>query len=447
MYKIRKLLLIVIAINLASFSNLFAQQLNAKEKVLDIGTVESALQLVYEFTIFNNSDKLNFILKVDGPKSCSIQIEKKKLLPKDSSAIIITYQVLRIGAFSEDIFIYSGNNDNPLTLTIKGKIKNVAVDDLQACHPTVKNRKQNKLLPPEKTINISGFVFDEETKEPINGADLKIELPNKIIDLTSDKSGLFQIEAPQCILKISVSANNFISKNVSINTSKTNSVIEIPLQKIVKIVNEPTIVSKETIRNLEPATINDSKLSNKEYAPNQIVFLIDKSASMKEPNKLPALKVAIKCILKELRSCDYLSVIYYSTTANILFENIKATDIEIIEKAIDTLKAKGQTSGGKGIALAYEIARKNYINNGNNEIILATDGAFKLKDEDKTMMNLEPNKTLSMSILAFGGEKKDLWQLYKLSLDAKGSYLQVNANKNVCNVLMEEIKTKSRIKR
>jgi hypothetical protein len=52
-----------------------------------------------------------------------------------------------------------------------------------------------------------------------------------------------------------------------------------------------------------------------------------------------------------------------------------------------------------------------------------------------------------MSILAFGGEKKDLRQLYKLSLDAKGSYLQVNANKNVCNVLMEEIKTKSRIKR
>ena len=83
------------------------------------------------------------------------------------------------------------------------------------------------------------------------------------------------------------------------------------------------------------------------------------------------------------------------------------------------------------------------IKDGNNEIVLATDGEFKLTIKDELLINNSKEKKLKMSVLAFGDEKKALRQLYKLSLKSKGNYIQVKLG-NICKVLAENIKSNSK---
>ena len=421
-----------------------AQQLIADNNRLDIGMVESALQVVYEFKIYNSTIKQNYILKVDVPKNCSAQIEHKKLGVGDSTTLLVYYNVVKFGSFMENIYVHSANCNEPLTLSILGKIKNVVVDDLQACHPTVKNNKSGITLQPEITNQINGIVIDADTKKSIAGSLVNIDMLSNSKQVKTLPDGLFSFETLQGIATIKAYAEGYSSSQITVNAMHNNSFVELPLTKVIK-----QFTKENEAKSLPPDSeiaieVNDnSELSRKLYAPNQVVFLIDKSASMREPHKLPALKLAINCLFKQLRDIDFISIITYHIEANLLFENINADNQDSIFKVIDRLVAKGQTSGGKGIALAYSIAEKHYINDGNNEIVLATDGEFKLTYKDELLIKNCKDIKLKMSVLAFGDEKKALWQLFKLSLKSKGNYMQVKLG-NICNVLAENIKSNSK---
>lgn len=421
-----------------------AQQLIAESNRLDIGLVESALQVLFEFKIYNSTGKQNYILKVDIPKNCSIQIERKKLVVGDSTSLLVYYNVLKSGSFSENIYVHSANCNEPLTLAILGKIKNVAVDALQACHPAVKNKKSGVILKPEITNQINGIVIDADTKKSIAGALVNIDMLSNSKQVETLDDGLFSFETLQGIATIKAQAEGYSSSQITVNAMHDNGFVKLPLTKVFEQITkkvEPKSLPPDSAITVE---VNDnSKLSRKLYAPNQIVFLIDKSASMKEPNKLPSLKFAIKFLLNQLRDIDFISVVTYDTEANLLFENINADNQDSIFKVIDAIIAKGQTSGGKGIALAYSLAEKHFIKDGNNEIVLATDGEFKLTTKDELLINNSKEKKIEMTVLAFGDEKKALWQLYKLSLKSKGNYMQLKLG-NICNVLSENIKSNSK---
>jgi len=448
-----QLLLTLIVI---TFSDARAQQLSAKNSKLDIGLIESAIEIVYEFTIYNNTNKMNYILKADSPINCFVQIENKKLTPFDSTSIVVTRKVLAIGGFEENIFVYSGNNSQPLQLTIKGKVKNVAVDNLQACHPSVK-KNLKKTLIQELEQNITIQFVDDETLEPI--ANIGVLLNNQSFNkqLKANENGIITCNAPSALLYLNINNIGYDEKLETINTLK-NNYFEVKLHHKNKVENveekESAFAKEESKKLIKKPTILIDKEKNNElkvdenatlplskFKPNHIVFLIDKSASMKEPNKLPQLKIAMHCLIKQLRNVDRISIITYAKNAAILIENIVANDTSKIINSIDTLSAKGQTSGSKGIEKAYEIANAHFINDGNNQIILATDGAFKLSEKDELLF--KNNQKITMSVLGFSYEKKDLWQLYKIAKKANGNYIKVTENKIICDELLDEIKSNS----
>ena len=140
--------------------------------------------------------------------------------------------------------------------------------------------------------------------------------------------------------------------------------------------------------------------------PSNIVFLIDVSGSMDEENKLPLLKSSFKMLLGQLRPDDKIAIVTYANGTKVALPSTSVKDKEKIIKELDNLYASGGTSGGRGIQLAYEQAQKSFIKNGNNRIILATDGDFNIGINNTTdlekFIEKQRESGIYMSVLGFG---------------------------------------------
>jgi Ca-activated chloride channel family protein len=146
--------------------------------------------------------------------------------------------------------------------------------------------------------------------------------------------------------------------------------------------------------------------------PSNLVFLIDVSGSMDQPNKLPLVKTSIKMLVDQLRPIDNVAIVVYAGVVGVRLESTPASDKQKIKDVIDQLGAGGSTAGGAGIMMAYDIAKKNFLKKGNNRIILATDGDFNVgpstNKDMKELIEEERGSGVSLSILGFGmGNYKD----------------------------------------
>jgi len=146
--------------------------------------------------------------------------------------------------------------------------------------------------------------------------------------------------------------------------------------------------------------------------PSNLVFLLDVSGSMSEPNKLPLVKASMKLLVDQLRAQDHVAIVVYAGEAGLKLASTPGSDKTKIKEVIDQLYAGGSTAGGAGIMMAYEVAKSNFIKGGNNRIILATDGDFNVgASSNKDMQQLiedERQSGVSISILGFGmGNLKD----------------------------------------
>ena len=148
------------------------------------------------------------------------------------------------------------------------------------------------------------------------------------------------------------------------------------------------------------------KIDLAQAPPSNIVFLIDVSGSMDEENKLPLLQSSFKLLLGQLRPDDKVAIVTYANGTKVALPSTRVKDKEKIIKVLDNLYASGGTSGGRGIQLAYEQAQKSFIKNGNNRIILATDGDFNIGINNTTdlekFIEKQRESGIYMSVLGFG---------------------------------------------
>ncbi|WP_225037171.1 VWA domain-containing protein [Winogradskyella sp. SM1960] len=151
---------------------------------------------------------------------------------------------------------------------------------------------------------------------------------------------------------------------------------------------------------------------NAELPASNLTFLIDVSGSMRSQNKLPLLKSAFKLLVNQLREKDKVSIVVYAGAAGVVLEPTSGNNKEAILTALNNLSSGGSTAGGAGIELAYKLAEKNFKKNGNNRVILATDGDFNVgasSDNDmKTLIEEKRKSGVFLSVLGFGyGNYKD----------------------------------------
>jgi Ca-activated chloride channel family protein len=176
--------------------------------------------------------------------------------------------------------------------------------------------------------------------------------------------------------------------------------------------------------------------------PANIVFLIDVSGSMSDPNKLPLLKSAFSLLVKELRPQDKVAIVVYAGAAGIVLESTPGNRKEAIMHAIDNLEAGGSTAGGAGLKLAYREAEKNFIKGGNNRIILATDGDFNVGESSNGGMErlVEEKRELGVfiTVLGFGmGNVKDD-KMEIIADKGNGNYSYIDNLQEARKVLVSE---------
>jgi Ca-activated chloride channel family protein len=122
--------------------------------------------------------------------------------------------------------------------------------------------------------------------------------------------------------------------------------------------------------------ISSKKIALDSLPPSNLVFLIDVSGSMDLPNRLPLLKSGFKCLVNNLRPIDSVAIVVYGGVTGVMLPPTGGAEKEKILNVIDSLSPGGSTPGEAGIKMAYRLAQSHYIKNGNNRVILATDGDF-----------------------------------------------------------------------
>jgi len=189
--------------------------------------------------------------------------------------------------------------------------------------------------------------------------------------------------------------------------------------------------------------IKGYEVSASQIPAANIVFLIDTSGSMSDQNKLPLLIASFKEMVTKLRPQDRVSIVVYAGSAGLALPATSGADKETILRSLDTLQAGGSTNGGQGIELAYRVAKENYIGNGVNRVILATDGDFNVGISDtemlKTLVADQRKSGIALTTLGFGQGNYNDQMAEQLADVGNGNHAYIDNLNEGRKVLVEEM--------
>ncbi len=191
----------------------------------------------------------------------------------------------------------------------------------------------------------------------------------------------------------------------------------------------------------EADSVAVTELDVANYSANNLVFLIDRSTSMRTSNKLPLLKLSLKRLIGELRDIDQLTLTSFADSAIIHYSTHGVTQKDSLSQLIDQLTAGGKTKANMGLQLAYDYTVQNFIEEGNNEIILVTDGQFDLTEQDRK--RIKNNRHIVLTVVGLGNDPKALANLKKLAAKSNGSFIHITSDETSTEALLEEVKSRS----
>ncbi|MBT5874341.1 MAG: VWA domain-containing protein, partial [Candidatus Latescibacteria bacterium] len=185
------------------------------------------------------------------------------------------------------------------------------------------------------------------------------------------------------------------------------------------------------------------KISNDSLPPSNLVFLIDVSGSMSSPDKLPLLKSAFRMLVNELRPEDRVAIVVYAGAAGMVLPSTPSSHKSQILDVLDHLTAGGSTAGGAGINLAYDIAHEHFEEDGNNRVILATDGDFNVGvSSDSELVRLIESKRkerIFLTVLGFGTGNLQDAKMEQLADKGNGNYAYIDNVREARKVLVNEM--------
>ncbi len=376
---------IILSNQLLSQNSLIA--VDAKNK--DIGTLEAIYKVRVDYVIQNNQTKNLYLLRADAEKGITIRASKKTVKPNDTTLVVVEFIPKNTGKFNETISLITSADGLPYQLGLSGVIQSIKTDDKTACFYFGRpNNSGVKTIPP---------IVVAETKTPRDHT-------NKMPD-------------------------NSATGEIKPTPVATNTVAAEPKKP------EPEIVKQE-----------ESWLDATLYKPNNIVFLVDVSSSMKDSSKLPVMQYALHYLIEALRPTDVITIISYADSVRVLKEGASGNNKKELLEVVDKLKARGLTKGNKAILFSLDKAIQHYITSGNNQIILATDGKFRFYSEDQQkFMTNQGSKNILLSTIAFGNDKEAMTNLKEIAKIGKGNFIHIRSRNKAKEQLMDEIKQNSLI--
>lgn len=210
----------------------------------------------------------------------------------------------------------------------------------------------------------------------------------------------------------------------------------------VRITTEVGICPWNKTHRLVQIGLKARKIESKNLPASNFVFLIDVSGSMFGPTRLELVKSSLRLLVNNLREKDRVAIVTYCGDARVALPSTPGNEKQKIKDALETLTAGGSTAGGAGIKEAYRIAQKNFIAQGNNRIILCTDGDFNVGASSETELeNLIESKRkggIFLTVLGYGmGNYKDN-KMQILAQKGNGNHAYIDNIQEANKVLVNE---------
>lgn len=189
--------------------------------------------------------------------------------------------------------------------------------------------------------------------------------------------------------------------------------------------------------------IQGYEIDNSRRPATNLTFLVDVSGSMSSPDKLGLLKQSFKLLTKNLRVEDRVAIVVYAGAAGTVLDSTSGKDKSKILQALDKLTAGGSTNGAAGIHLAYQISQDNFIKDGINRVIIATDGDFNVGttnfEQLTELVSRKKEQGISLTTLGFGSGNYNDHLMEQLADKGNGNYAYIDTLKEANKVLVNEM--------
>lgn len=213
---------------------------------------------------------------------------------------------------------------------------------------------------------------------------------------------------------------------------------------------EPSAVSiEDAVEAALAASVPEPEFGEDRFSVNNLVMLLDVSSSMRKEQRLDLLKEGAAALIRMMRPSDRLTILAFNATVWTVLPSTSVTTPEDIIARINELEAEGYTSGVKGMMEAYTQVVDNWVEGGNNQLILVTDGMFNSSSfTDKDAIRLAADhatKGVILSVVGFPGDHDAERMMQRIARRGKGDYLILGGGNDPATVLKDEIKSRSRI--
>lgn len=427
--------ILIISFIILSFTS--QGQVILKDNSVDFGLLRRADEVFKDFAIINGSKDEVVIFRVETPKYVDVQFSSKIISPGNTAYIRLKYNPPAEGPFKEKYKIYTSAWQKPKEISVKGE-STYAADRFMPC-PDFSQEPAGSARPFAITAR-------DMKNIPIGEASVKVYREGQTVGTyVTDENGELDINLP--IGRYFFSVQGF-DTTLHVNATNDHLVAFLDYEEVTKSVTpeEPATSKKVEGEMIPPPPREelDSELPLNKFKPNNLVFLVDVSTSMKHRGKLELMKVAMVELINDLREIDRFTLISYASDAGVLVKTENNLDKEACKRAIAELTAGGKTEGAKALNRAGRAALDFYIENGNNQIILATDGAFNEGSEKaKRLSSKYRRKGVLTSVVGIKCGKFTTEEMSELAEKGGGSFVALNSVDQADDILLKEVKLRS----
>jgi uncharacterized protein YegL len=440
----------------------------------DFGDIKAGNDRVIDIKFRNTTDKKVFLLRIKHGREIKSLVSSKTIMPDSLLVIRIKFNPTETGRFKISIPIYLSNSLEPFEFTIQGDVKEIDNSMGLAC-PSFDN--SNAGTTP--VFDFTATVLDRITGEPIKDASITFVTNGTVSQIEkTNRRGVVKTSALIGLYYFVIGANEYIGTEFPKYINKRNDSILVYLDKPEVIAVEEPIVIEEIepvieVEEKEPAIVIDPEIEKPivlitkdtipvvinepivvveetpvkpVYKSNNIVFLLDVSTSMNKEGKLDLLKASLIEMVNGLRPEDRITLISYSTFSKVILDGTSGSEKELLIQKIKAIRAQGVTAGGDGMKLAYKQAKRNYIEGGNNQVIMATDGKFNRGATNlDRLVTKNYQRGIGITVLGIKNKPENADEMQSIANLGGGNYLAIENYEDSKQLLINEIKRTSRV--